>query len=278
MTRIRDRSARTPRAGTVAGVRKALRDGGTTARRRLPGRNVRAGAAALASGLLLLAVFPGAPRAAAGADAESLGLRERLEAFVRGRAEAPPAHIEVPELHDFAVEGVAAERVEVAISASPSARMSGSVPITVVLSAGGREIRRGTVSVRVERSFASAVAARDLPRGTRLREGDVRIERVRAGARPPGLVADASALLGRRTVRSVRSGERLRKEHVEPVPDVTRGHIVRIVLERGPLRIEALGEAREDGRAGDEVRVLNVDSRRVLSGRVGEDGAVHVAF
>ena len=41
---------------------------------------------------------------------------------------------------------------------------------------------------------------------------------------------------------------------------------------------DAYRRAREDAPTGGTLRVLNVDSRREVSGRVGSDGVVHVEF
>lgn len=59
---------------------------------------------------------------------------------------------------------------------------------------------------------------------------------------------------------------------------VERGDRVTIVLQHGPLLIQTLGKAQETGAAGEWIRVVNLDSKRELSGRIDPEGRVHVAF
>ncbi len=53
---------------------------------------------------------------------------------------------------------------------------------------------------------------------------------------------------------------------------------VRIVAEMGSSRIEVRGEAIEDGRIGDVIRVRNIESNRVVSGRIEARGIVVVEY
>ena len=87
-----------------------------------------------------------------------------------------------------------------------------------------------------------------------------------------------SEVVGLRAKRSLRKHQIFRASQVEGVPLVERGDRVQIVLQAGALRISAAGKAQEAGALGDWIRVLNMDSKRELSGRVDRDGRVHVAF
>lgn len=51
-----------------------------------------------------------------------------------------------------------------------------------------------------------------------------------------------------------------------------------LVLQSGALMIQATGQAKERGATGDWIRVVNLDSKRELTGRVDREGRVHVAF
>jgi flagella basal body P-ring formation protein FlgA len=57
---------------------------------------------------------------------------------------------------------------------------------------------------------------------------------------------------------------------------VKAGERVRMTVRSGALTVTAAGEAQQAGRVGDAVRVQNVDSRKVVSGRVTGPGAVEV--
>ncbi len=54
------------------------------------------------------------------------------------------------------------------------------------------------------------------------------------------------------------------------------GQRVTLVVQSGALRVTAIGEALEHGRFGQVIRVQNVDSKKVLFGRVAGPGTVEV--
>lgn len=53
---------------------------------------------------------------------------------------------------------------------------------------------------------------------------------------------------------------------------------VKIVAVIGPSRVEAMGEAQQDGKIGQVIRVRNLDSNRVVYGRVESSGVVTVEY
>ena len=59
---------------------------------------------------------------------------------------------------------------------------------------------------------------------------------------------------------------------------VKQRDLVKLVARVGNLRVTALAEAQQDGRAGDHVRVRNVDSRKDVLGRVVGRGLVEVEY
>jgi flagella basal body P-ring formation protein FlgA len=78
----------------------------------------------------------------------------------------------------------------------------------------------------------------------------------------------------------VRTGQGVRQAHAL-VPASSAGEIlvkardsVRIIANIGSARVEATGEAMEDGRAGQVIRVRNVESNRVVRGRVETSGVI----
>lgn len=209
-------------------------------------------------------------------------LRDAIERFVREHAPEPPTALEVPALADFVLPAGTGGDVALELSANPRERFVGRVPVTLALRSGGRELKRGVVTVEVKIERPVLVAARSIRRGERLAARDVRVERrdlsALAGRPLDGWLAGADGLDGRRARRSLRAGQPIAAAWLEATPLVERGQSVRIALRRGGLRIEAAGEARADGREGEWIEVLNRDSRRELVGRVGPDGVVHVSF
>ena len=223
--------------------------------------------------LLMAALFGCQAAHAAGFET---ALHERIEAFVHAQAR-PGSQVRVPSLADFALPDHLSN-VQVSLSTHDREDFAGHTPVTVVLNHHGRELRRGVVTVEVVRVRRVPVTVRPLPAGATIRPDDLRIEAVEADSLPDDVRLDASRIVGLRTTRSLRAGTPLRGSLLGEAPAIARGDRVRLRVEQGALRIDAIGRAREDGRVGERVRVVNLQSRRELIGVVSPDGTVYVAF
>jgi len=228
--------------------------------------------------VLALAVWAFAPAVPARAELRDDELRSEIEAFALGYAGAPPFAMEIPSLRAFTAPSAPYGHVDVELSTHANGPVRGSLPVTVRLRSGGEEFKRGIVTVRLSSDRPVLVAARSLSAGEVIGAADLRHESVSSGRGARAGVSDPSQLIGRRVTRSVRAGSVLRLDGVADVPVIRRGSMVRIRLQRGSLRIEALGRARDNGAPGQPLRVLNLESRREVMGVVQADGAVHVQF
>lgn len=95
---------------------------------------------------------------------------------------------------------------------------------------------------------------------------------------PAGGYADPAELVGLEARVALYPGRPIRRGDVGPPALVERNGLVELVFVRGGLTI--LAEGRALGRAGfgEIVRAMNLASRNTVSGRVGADGRVHVAY
>ncbi len=229
-----------------------------------------------ASFLLICVALVLAPGAGASRDPMALRLQSEIERFVSERSE-PEARVFVPPLHGLVPEpqpeGLAFE-----LSTAATTRFEGLVPVTVVMRDGGQPFSRAVVTVRVESLSKVLVARRSLRVGEVIRAGDLEAEARLSDRLPKGSTRELADLVGRRLSRPVRAGAVVPKSSVEDVPTIARGQRVTVRLERGPLRIDLVGRAREDGRLGDLIRVQNPGSRRDVVGTVDAGGVVRVTF
>lgn len=224
--------------------------------------------------LLWLAPLPAAADESAPLDEELLG--QMLEAYVRSAADAPVAAIELPSLRRFARAEV--ENFDVSVRASDESEMRGWVPIELAVSSEGRTLEEGVVKVRVDTQRDIVVARRTLPRGTVLRATDLQIEPRLERNLPDQVLDSIDVAVGQALTRSVGKGRPVTDDVIAPPPVVKRGQQVRIELRHGRLRIESLGRAQEDARAGDWLRVRTRGSKQEVTGRVDADGVVHVSL
>lgn len=212
-------------------------------------------------------------------ESTSVRVRRDLEAFIRERVEGEPRAIELPSLRAFDFEVAAGTgEVRTELSSQSEVPLRGRVSISVSLFVGQRLLKRAVVSPYVAMPDRVLVATRSLARGHVLSTADLAlVERDRA-ASPRDALRTPEDGVGLRVKRSLPADQILRAQDVEPVPVVERGDRVTLVLQRGALRIQATGKAQETGGIGDWIRVVNLDSKREISGRVDQEGRVHVAF
>ncbi len=216
--------------------------------------------------------------APAGGDEPALDekvLGQMLETYVRSHVEEP-VEVELPSLERFARADV--EEFDVSVRKQEDAEMRGWVPIELAVSSRGKTVESGVVQVRVESQEAVVVARRTLPRGTVLRESDLVVEQRADEKVPDDAVSEVEAVIGQALTRSLAKGRPVTHGMVQTPPLVKRGQQVRLELRHGRLRIESLGRAQEEGRAGDWIRVRATESRREVTGRVAADGVVHVSL
>jgi flagella basal body P-ring formation protein FlgA len=216
-------------------------------------------------------------RSALSAEAVLAAAKEQLLSQLPRRQEAvlrPVVPIAVPRLQlaDSDEVALAAEVVSSGLAGSPA-----RVEVTVFVNGE----RRRVVPVLLEVRFLQSVPV-----------AKVRIERGQAVSpdvfqlepRPADEAARAvrpESLGGKRARRTILAGQVLTAADIESPEEevlVKPRDMVKLVARVGSMRVVAVGEALQEGRAGQMVRVRNVDSNKVVTGRVVERLVVEVSY
>lgn len=93
----------------------------------------------------------------------------------------------------------------------------------------------------------------------------------------PGAFSDLEALLGLETRVALYPGRPVRPGDVGPPAVIERNQIIRLVYDRGGLRISTEGRSLMRGGVGDRIRVMNMTSRATVSGQIQPGGSVIVS-
>jgi flagella basal body P-ring formation protein FlgA len=157
----------------------------------------------------------------------------------------------------------------------PTGNSSTTVPVQLLVD--GQTLARVVVSVRLTRRAPALVATRDLPPGTVVGPGDVRVEE-RPVIPGPSILSDAAAAIGQQVAAPVKAGATLTAGALKPALLIKRGARVRLVCAGPGFIISAVGEALQDGSKGQLVRVRNLSSLQELTGLVRDDATVEVGF
>ena len=130
----------------------------------------------------------------------------------------------------------------------------------------------GTVIETVE----AAVLTRDVQRSEILKSSDVMTER-RAKAEVGGDAAARDLAVGMQLRKQVRAGQALRVADLAKPDLVQRDDNVTLIYESAGLYLTIRGKAVENGTEGDVVNVLNLQSKRTVSGVVIGRGQVAIS-
>lgn len=173
------------------------------------------------------------------------------------------AEIRVPLLSDLKVpEG---STYEVKLSGVEG---GGPIMADIVVKDGDALVRSQRVAVRVDAVSTLVVADGELGRGQTIGASEVRVLRVPESRIPDDAIRNVAELEGAQLRRPLKDGEAVTRRSLELMPLVHRGDRVTMVAEGGGIRITAVGEALGSARRGDAVKVRNIDSQKIVSGRV----------
>lgn len=153
----------------------------------------------------------------------------------------------------------------------------GSRRFTLVTRVDGQTVSNKSIRVELKASAEIAVTTSALRRGAILSATDVEM-RYRDISKFKEPIFDQAEIVGKRMKRSVRHGDPLQKHQIEFPPVIKRGERVVIQAVSKGLSLSAAGEARQDGRSGEAIRVMNSSSRKVVLCQVVGPGLVKVEF
>lgn len=92
------------------------------------------------------------------------------------------------------------------------------------------------------------------------------------------VVESPRVLAGKMARRTLLPGEPIPMNAVDDPKLVTRGVQVAIVFEEGGLSILGIGMPLQSGALGETIQVKNVDSGRIITGRVQSDGRIRIGI
>lgn len=145
-------------------------------------------------------------------------------------------------------------------------RCNGSGPWTVFVPA----------QVRLFRDVV--VMTRPLKRESVIGEDDVALRERDVGTLNQGFLSDLEQAVGMKLLRPAVLDQVLTPQHLEQAEVVRKGDHVVIVARSGSLSVRMPGEALAKGGLSEQIRVRNLNSKRVVKARVTGPGQVEVAM
>jgi len=122
------------------------------------------------------------------------------------------------------------------------------------------------------------VSAKPLLRNEQIHPEHLTQERRDVGSLQQGYLSDPLDVLNKQVVRNIPAGTVLTRSHYSETTLVKRGEQVRIQSGKAGLLISAPGVAMMDGVKGQQIRVKNASSQRIVQATVINPGVVAVSF
>ena len=151
---------------------------------------------------------------------------------------------------------------------------SNAIEIRVKDDSGSEKIIR--VNALIDEYRNIPVAARSIPKGAVVSDGDVRLARVNMVALAKDSAIDPTRVVGLETSVEIGAGETFRATKLIVPPIIEQGNKVSIIYQSSKLTATATGTAMESGARGSTIRVRNENSKRILSAKVLDPGVVGV--
>jgi len=193
-------------------------------------------------------------------------VREAIENYVQRhykKIQIERVYVEVPKI----------DLRNYSIKITPSSKTFGHIYLNVTIFKNSVPIRHLRASVKVMEFIKVPIATKLVQRGERIRTDDFKMVRKRRySSLEEGL--DPMRLIGSVAKRTIRPNQVIRASMVEPDYDVKKNSSVKILYQKGPIRIELLGLALENGKKGDIIKVKNLSSNKVLRCEVLSSGSV----
>jgi flagella basal body P-ring formation protein FlgA len=157
-------------------------------------------------------------------------------------------------------------------------------PSTTISHVGsGRPVGRVTFLIGTSRVMADVQAVKDvvvanrfLRRNQILGEDDLRVSSLRLAWSDVRYLENPALGVGKRVTRSVPSSLPLTEDVLGEPYIIRHGSRITIQYLNGPLKILAVGVAKDDGAVGGYIRVANLDSRREVWARIIDGETVQV--
>lgn len=150
--------------------------------------------------------------------------------------------------------------------------------ITVKLSCNSAQRWSIYVPAAINQYAIVAVAAHSLARGHIVTESDLEFARMNIRSSGAGLIKDPDRIIGKQLKRSLQTGNPLRLSHLKLPHVVKKGQKVSLQVKHKSLSVVANGMAMDNGEVGQQIKVQNANSKRIVDAVVVAPGVVEVQY
>ncbi len=159
-----------------------------------------------------------------------------------------------------------------------SKRWIGELPVIITFFVNGKVVKKVPANGRIFVKIRIVKASRKINAGEIITRDDLILTNEMVDSLKEGLLDRTELAVGKRIRRPLIKGQYITKRMLEDLPLVKKGQRVIIFAENDTIRISTVGKALENGKDGDEIKVVNISSGREIFATVTGPGRVSVSF
>jgi flagellar basal body P-ring formation protein FlgA len=171
------------------------------------------------------------------------------------------------EIHSITYSGITdlpAGKVSHWVEPNPRERYIGNVILTIDLLVDGKKKRSIKAAGKIQLTREVVVATRPLKKNETIGDGDVGLQRFTVGEKLDRYAMNIDQVLGKRLLRDVGLYQAVCPGDLDIPHILKKGATVTILYELPGLKVSAKGLAREDGKVGSTVHIVNTQTNRTV--------------
>ncbi len=153
---------------------------------------------------------------------------------------------------------------------------SGPTQVVLVINVNGQFVTKVTIQCAVKLYRKIVVAAGPINAGEILTASSLRLERMDAGKLGAGYFTETNKVINLMARRSLTPGMVVMDSMVNKPILIKRGTLINLVARIGSMEITTTGQAMQNGIEGQLIRVKNINSTKIISGKVLDENTVQV--
>ncbi len=181
---------------------------------------------------------------------------------------------EIPENVEVQLDGVnkkmllPAGKITANFRPSFSGKYEGEVLLTTELDVDDHLIKVLPLRLTVELNRPAVVTTKRIEKGEKFNSENIALVREPSSKIMQGCFQQLSYVLGRTALMPLIPDTVIRVDEIFDPPVVLRGKIIQAIVRLGNVELSVDARAIEDGKAGDIIRIENLDSHKVLRAKV----------
>lgn len=170
------------------------------------------------------------------------------------------------------------ENSEIKISFLSDKEPKGIVPLRVEIYDSKELLKTMVLTVEVKIYEDVVVTAQKLDRNEKIAADMLTVERRDVTNFTDSYFKSPDQIINQRAKSIIPKGRILGRGSLEDIPLVNQGDKVKILAEIGGIMVWAYGMAREDGKLGEEIKITNMDSKKIITARVVDEKTVSITL